>query len=194
MMLALPNFFSTQLDQAGHVDEVLAVEMRSAGTVPHEQIVPGLCRHLCRSACGDVLLGNMVDRHSDAVSGAPIVRKLVKPRVEGRDEMAPLKDRQCLRLRIGGGYERSEDPRRGRREPDPEPMSGIAAFQPAGPLTSLFLSSEQTSLLIVDHQTDDTFMGRRRRQQRTSCCCAKSSSILPLRTCASNLKDSRLLD
>src|SRR6185312_6905062 len=87
--------------------------MRSASAVPLEEIVPRAGRRLGRRPCGDVAHGNVIDGHRYSILRAPVLRELIEPFVEGRDEMAPLHDRQRLRCGIGArdkgrGHGRSE--------------------------------------------------------------------------------------
>ena len=61
MVLTLPYFFSVAFDEARHVDQELAVEMRAAGAVEAEQVVSRSSRRFCGRARGDVLHRDVVD-------------------------------------------------------------------------------------------------------------------------------------
>ena len=85
-----------RLDQARHVDKEFAIEVRAAGAVPPEQIVPRSGRRLGGRARGDVLHGDVVDGDVDIILLSPILGEVVEPFVVRRNEMAPLHDRQRL--------------------------------------------------------------------------------------------------
>src|SRR6185312_13802465 len=55
----LAELLLNPFDKTRQVDKVTAIEMRSAGAVPHEQVVSGLRRHFGCRARRDVLFGNM---------------------------------------------------------------------------------------------------------------------------------------
>ena len=76
------------LHQIGDVDKKLAIEMRAAGAVEPEKIMPRSGRRFGGRACGNVLHGNVVDRDRDLVLLAPVLGELVEPRVVLRNEVA----------------------------------------------------------------------------------------------------------
>src|ERR1700747_1610548 len=93
------------LDQVRNVDEEFAVEVRAAGAVPGEQVVPRPGRGLGGRARGDVRHGDMIDRDLNLVLRSPVPCELVEPLVIRRDKMAPLHDRQRPGVGHRAGYE-----------------------------------------------------------------------------------------
>src|SRR5262249_42032913 len=90
----LAELFLGLLHEIGDVDKKPAVEMRAAGAVEPEKIVPRLSRRLCSRACGNVLNRDVVDRDRNLVLLAPISGEFIEPGVIFRNEVAPLYDRQ----------------------------------------------------------------------------------------------------
>src|SRR5262249_32334265 len=100
----LAVFLLHVLDQAGHVNEEFAIEMRAAGAVPTKQVVTRSRRGFGSSSGSDVLHRDMIDRDLDVVLIAPILCEFVEPFVIGRNEMTPLHDRKCFGVGQGARY------------------------------------------------------------------------------------------
>jgi hypothetical protein len=60
--------------------------MWAAGTIPHEQLVPGLRRHFRWRAGSDVLFAKVIGGDRGTILLSPVCGELV----EGWDEVAPL--------------------------------------------------------------------------------------------------------
>ena len=92
-----------EIDKIGGVDELLFVAVRLDQPIELDDVVAGLGSRLRRESRGQVQVVDVINRHIDLVLRAPIRSHLVEPGVVGRDEMAPLQDRQLAPQVLTGG-------------------------------------------------------------------------------------------
>ena len=107
----LAVFFLDGFNEIADVDQEFTIQMRAAGAVPAEQIMPRSGRRLGGRARGDVLHRNVVDRDRNLVLVAPFLGEVVEPFVVFRDEVTPLHNRQ----RLGVGHRARHEWRREHR-------------------------------------------------------------------------------